>query len=233
MTLVRPDPGALMIFAAGFGTRMGALTTSTPKPLLRLGGKTLLDRALALGLAAGIPRIVVNAHYLSDQIVAATAGRDIDVSVEHPHILDTGGGLRRALPLLRSRIVYTLNPDALFLGENPLACLADAWPSTRPAALLLLVPFDRAEMRKGGGDFSIGQDGRLTRGGDLVYTGAQIIDTEVLHRIDADAFSLNRCWDLLVEEGELHGVVYPGAWCDLGTPGALAHAEKLLADENA
>lgn len=226
---MRPDPGALMIFAAGFGTRMGALTAARPKPLLELGGTTLLDRAIALGQGAGAGRIVVNAHYRADMIEGAVAGRGIAVSREDPDILETGGGLRAALPFLNEQIVYTLNPDALFLGPNPLTALAKGWRGQHTGALLLLVPHDRAGMRVGGGDFALGPVGALTRGGPYVYTGAQIIDTEGLDALPGPAFSLNAFWDRLAAEGRLHGLVYSGAWCDLGTPEALAHAETLLA----
>lgn len=221
-----------MIFAAGFGTRMGALTSSRPKPLLELAGQTLLERAIGLGHSAGVKRAVVNAHYHADQIEAAAARKGVLVSREDPRILDTGGGLRKALPLLGRQIVFTLNPDAMFFGPNPLDVLRTGWPGVETGALLLLVPAERAEMRAGGGDFGIEEGGRLTRGGPLVYTGAQILDTRILHEIDDAVFSLNACWDMLAARGRLHGLVYPGRWCDVGTPEALAHAESLLAGDH-
>jgi len=218
-----------MIFAAGFGTRMGALTASRPKPLLEIGGMTLLDRAIETGRGAGISRIVVNTHYLSAQVEAAVAGRNIIISREMPVILDTGGGLLKASSELGSQIVFTMNPDALHLGPNPLSVLHAAWKGCDGGALLLLVPPERAEMRKGGGDFTIGPKGALTRGGPLIYTGAQIIDIDGLDEIPGPAFSLNVHWDNLAAKGRLRGVVYPGRWCDVGTPEALAHADGLLA----
>jgi len=217
-----------MIFAAGFGTRMGALTANRPKPLLEIGGMTLLDRAIEIGRAAGMSRIVVNTHYLSEQVEAAVAGRDIAISREMPVILDTGGGLLKASSELGSQIVFTMNPDALHLGPNPLSVLHAAWKACNSGALLLLVPPERAEMRKGGGDFTIGPEGALTRGGPLIYTGVQIIDIDGLDEIPGPAFSLNVHWDNLAAEGRLRGVVYPGRWCDVGTPEALAHAGTLL-----
>ena len=224
---MRRDPGALMIFAAGFGTRMGALTAQCPKPLLEAGGITLLDRAIATGLEAGVLRTVVNTHYLSEQVEAAVAGRDIAISRETPDILDTGGGLRNAADALGCQFVYTLNPDALHIGPNPLSVLRHAWRKSDASALLLLVPPDRAEMRSGGGDFALGPDGELTRGGPLIYTGAQIIDTGGLRDMPGSAFSLNAYWDRLAGEGRLHGVVYPGRWCDVGTPEALTRANAM------
>lgn len=219
-----------MIFAAGHGTRMGQLTRARPKPLLTLAGKTLLDRALALAEAEGIGRLVVNTHYRADQINAALAGRNVAISHEAPSILDTGGGLRNASSHLGSSPVYTLNPDAVFLGPNPLSFLRGEWRKRDCSALLLLVPLERAEMRAGGGDFSMTETGRLARRGPMVHTGAQIIETEGLAEIDATVFSLNTYWDRLATAGRLHGVVYPGRWCDVGTPEALAHAERLLSE---
>lgn len=221
-----------MIFAAGFGTRMRALTSSRPKPLLEVAGQSLLDRAIGLGQAAGVARTVVNAHYLADQVEAAAARKGVLVSREDPRILDTGGGLRKALPLLGSQIVFTLNPDALFFGPNPISVLRNGWSAAETGALLLLVPAERAEMRAGGGDFGIEGNGQLTRGGPLIYTGAQILDTRILHEINDAVFSLNACWDMLAARGRLHGLVYPGRWCDVGTPEALAHAESLLAGDH-
>lgn len=229
---MRRDPGALMIFAAGFGTRMGALTAHCPKPLLEAGGITLLDRAIETGLAAGVPRLVVNTHYLAEQVEAAVAGRDIAVSRETPDILDTGGGLLNAAAELGCQFVYTLNPDALHVGPNPLSVLQDAWKMSGARALLLLVPPDRAEMRSGGGDFALGPDGKLTRGGALIYTGAQIIDTGGLRDMPGSVFSLNAYWDRLAVEGRLHGVVYPGRWCDVGTPEALNHANAMTREQS-
>lgn len=219
-------PDAVMLFAAGFGTRMGALTTNTPKPLIKVAGKPLLDHALAL--TDGIPTRVVNAHYLSDQIEAHLADRDVHVSTEQPEILDTGGGLRFALSTLGTHPVYTLNTDAIWNGPNPLHLLRDAWDPTRMDALLLCVPLARAVGRKTGGDFALQPDGQLTRKGDLVYTGAQIIKTDRLADIAEPAFSLNTVWNGLAGAGRLYGLTYPGHWCDVGHPEGIALAEEML-----
>lgn len=216
---------SLMIFAAGLGTRMGALTRETPKPMLPLAGRPLIDHAVELGRAAGVGRIVANTHYLRDRIAPHLAALGVAESRETPCILDTGGGLRAAADMLSSP-TFTLNPDVAWEGPNPLAVLGDAWHEDM-AALLLVVPSARAEARAGGGDFML-SGGRLARGGDWVYTGAQIIRTECLRDVPDAVFSLNRVWDALAREGALCGVEYPGVWFDAGTPEGLARAETAL-----
>ncbi|AMY71712.1 exonuclease-like protein [Frigidibacter mobilis] len=154
-------PAALMLYAAGFGTRMGALTADRPKPLIPVAGRALIDHALAL-VPPGL-RVVVNTHYRADQIAAHVAGRGLLQSHE-PDLLETGGGLRAALPLLDADPVYTLNTDAVWTGPNPLDTLAAAWDEIRMDALLLLVPPGRATGHTGRGDFAMAGDGTLSRG---------------------------------------------------------------------
>lgn len=221
-------PHAVMLFAAGFGTRMGALTETRPKPLIEVAGKALLQHAL--DLSADVPTRVVNAHYKADQIATYLRGRDVVLSVEHPDILDTGGGLRQALPLLGPGPVFTLNSDAVWRGPNPLQALRVAWQPETMDALLLCVPMVNAAGRKGGGDFTIGADQGLIRGGEMVYTGAQIVKTDLLAEIDAAAFSLNVIWDRMAENGRLKGLRYTGKWCDVGHPEGIALAERMLSD---
>ena len=169
---MRNPPDALMLFAAGRGTRMAPLTDTTPKPLIPVDGITLLDRALALARDGGARRIVVNTHHLGDRIAAHLAGSDVVLSDEGDLLLETGGGLRRALPLLGAgsdgTAVLTLNPDVVWTGPNPVAALRAAWDGARMDALLMLVPVGRAQGRVGGGDVSCAPDGRITRGGPLV-----------------------------------------------------------------
>ena len=217
----------LMIFAAGLGTRMRPLTDHLPKPLIPVAGRTLLDRALDLGRDAGAGPVVVNTHYLGGAIAAHLAGRDVAISDEEGEILDTGGGLRQALPLLGQGPVMTLNPDVVWTGPNPLTALDAAWRDDMDA-LLMLVPLARARARQGAGDFALDASGRIARGGDLVYGGAQIIRTDRLTDIVDRVFSLNRLWDLLIAEGRAFGIVHGGGWCDVGHPGAIPLAEGLL-----
>lgn len=220
-------PEAVMIFAAGLGRRMGALTKDRPKPLIEVAGRTLLDHALDLTEAMRPLRRVVNVHDRAGMIRAHLAGRDVAISDETADLLETGGGLRHALPLLGSGPVFTLNSDAVWTGPNPLQTLADAW-NGRDEVLLLLVPRQRASGHSGPGDFAVDGQGRLTRGGDLVYTGAQLLQTGGLHAIPQPVFSLNRLWDAAAGRGGLHGVLHPGGWCDVGRPDCLPLAEDLL-----
>ncbi|WP_265502294.1 nucleotidyltransferase family protein [Paracoccus beibuensis] len=220
----------LMIFAAGLGTRMRPLTDMRPKPLIEVAGRPLLDRALALGRQAGTGRIVVNTHYLGALIERHLEGQDVAISREAGQILDTGGGLRNALPLLGPGPVMTLNPDVVWSGPNVLTALQAAWNDDRMDALLALVPLARATARKGAGDFSLDADGRLIRKGHFVYAGAQIIRPDRLAEIPGDVFSLNRLWDLLIAEGRAFGIIHHGGWCDVGYPDAIPLAEALLRD---
>lgn len=216
----------LMIFAAGKGTRMAPLTDVTPKPLIPVGGQTLLDRALDLAQAAAVERIVVNTHHLGGQIRDHIGAR-AQISDESELLLETGGGLRKALPLLGAGPVITMNPDVVWTGPNPVSALLAAWNDDMHA-LLMLVPIARTHGRQGGGDFSLGADNRLIRKGDLVYGGVQIIRPDRLEEIDAEVFSLNRLWDLLIAEGRAHGLVHSGEWCDVGRPDCIPLAEGLL-----
>lgn len=219
-----------MIFAAGFGTRMGALTRDRPKPLIEVAGRALIDHALDLARAYAPPRIVVNLHYRAEQLAAHLAGHGGGVLLSHeqPDILDTGGGLRAALPLLGLGAVLTMNSDAIWRGPNPLLHLAPLWDAGRMGALLLCLPPERAHGHAGPGDFTADGEGRLARGPGLVFSGVQIIDPACLEDIPDTAFSLNRAWDRLAAEGRLYGAVYPGGWCDVGHPDGIARAEEML-----
>ena len=219
---------SLMIFAAGLGTRMRPLTDDRPKPLIQVSGRTLLDRALDLGRDAGAAPIVVNTHYLGDQIERHLAGQEVAISAEPDLILDTGGGLRKALPLLGPGPVMTLNPDVVWTGPNVLSALMAAWDD-RMDALLALVPLAQATARQGAGDFALDASGRIARGGDLVYGGAQIIRPDRLADIPEDVFSLNRLWNLMIAESRAFGLIHPGGWCDVGRPDGISAAEALLA----
>ncbi|SEN12318.1 MobA-like NTP transferase domain-containing protein [Loktanella fryxellensis] len=221
-------PFPIMLFAAGLGTRMAPLTDRMPKPLIPVAGRTLLDHALALTDLPGIGPRVVNVHYRADMIRAHLTGRDVILSPEDP-LLETGGGLRHALPLLGDGPVMTLNTDAIWRGPNPLAQLATAW-APEMEALLLLVPQNRVQGYSGAGDFVPDAAGRLTRGPGLIYTGAQILRTSTLQDVAADAFSLNLVWDAMIARGGLFGLVYPGRWCDVGRPASIPLAEALLAE---
>ncbi|MDT8857578.1 nucleotidyltransferase family protein [Paracoccaceae bacterium Fryx2] len=230
---MRNDPEALMLFAAGFGTRMGALTADRPKPLIPVAGRALIDHALALADAAGITRKVVNLHYLPDRLAAHLAARpDVALSWERDRILDTGGGLRAALPLLGDGPVLTLNTDAVWTGQNPLTQLRAAWDGARMDALLLVLPVGAAQGHPARADFTLDGQGRIARADGaegLVYLGAQIIRPDLLAGFAEASFSLNLLWDRLIGQGRAYGLIHHGGWCDVGRPEGIADAEALLA----
>jgi MurNAc alpha-1-phosphate uridylyltransferase len=216
-----------MIFAAGKGTRMAPLTDVTPKPMIHVNKRPLLDYALDLARNEGLSP-VVNVHHLAAQIRHHLADTDVQISDETDTLLETGGGLRKAASLLQGSPVFTLNSDAVWAGHNPLTQLKNAWDPDHMDALLMLVPAAQAHGHNGTGDFSRDADGRLSRGGALLYTGAQIIKTGRLSEIQESAFSLNKLWDLLLAENRVFGVSYTGEWCDVGQPESLPIAESLL-----
>lgn len=223
----------LMILAAGFGSRMGALTADRPKPLIPVAGRALIDHALAVAAGAGAGRVVVNAHYRADQIAAHLAGRGIAISHEGAQILETGGGLKAALPLLGPGPVAVLNSDGIWTGANPLTQLAAVWDGARMEVLLLLLAVGMTRGHGAKGDFGLDAAGRISRGGggeDQVYVGAAIMNPTRLAVIDDPVFSLNRPWDQMIAAGTAYGVVHRGGWCDVGRPEGIAAAEALLAE---
>ncbi len=221
-------PRAIMIFAAGRGTRMGALTEDRPKPLIEVAGRALIDHALDLSRDVAPLTRVVNTHYKAAMLKAHLAGQDVLFSDEPELLLETGGGLRQALPLLGDKPVFTLNSDAVWCGPNPLKLLSNAWDSGRMKALLLMVPPHAAIGHTGAGDFQMATDGRLIRGPGQVYSGAQIICTETLADVPRQVFSLNLLWDQMAARGGLFGLYYPGQWCDVGRPESIALATQML-----
>ncbi|MEM6758901.1 MAG: nucleotidyltransferase family protein [Pseudomonadota bacterium] len=219
----------LMLFAAGFGTRMGMLTADRPKPLIEVAGRPLIDHALDMVTEAGVTKTVVNLHYRAELLETHLAQRPVTTLCETPNILDTGGGLRNALPLLGKNPVFTLNSDAVWHGPNPLTLLAQAWDPNKMDALLLCIPVARARGHYGKGDFIFDQTGRISRGKELTYSGAQIMKTDRLRDVAETAFSLNVIWNAMQADGRLFGLKYLGTWCDVGHPGGIALAEEMLA----
>lgn len=231
---MRPFP--LMLFAAGRGTRMGALTADRPKPMIPVAGRPLIDHALALAAEAGVGRTVVNLHYHGEVLATHLAGREVSLSWEREVLLETGGGLRRALPLLGDGPVLTLNSDVVWTGANPLRELTEAWDGARMDALLLLLPAAQALGHAGRGDFLMDETGRLRRAAGaegLIYLGAQILRPAGLAGIGQEVFSLNLLWDRMIAEGRAFGLVHQGGWCDVGRPEGIAEAEALLAGAGA
>ena len=209
-----------MIFAAGFGTRMGKLTSTTPKPMLPLGGRPMIDHCIDLLQEAGIETLVANTHYFPATLEKHLKGRGVIPLREHP-ILETGGGLRAALPHLGSGPVITMNPDAIWVGSNPIQSLIAAWDTTMSALLVL------SHNETANSDLRL-EHGEIQRRGPVRFTGLQILRTERLDEIAETAFSLNRYWDLMMASGPLHGLVYSGLWEDIGTEEKLAAANQRL-----
>lgn len=217
----------VMLFAAGLGTRMGDLVKDRPKPLVQVAGRALIDHALDHIALPQVGPKVVNLHYHAPLLRQHLAGRGILFSDETDLLRETGGGLRHALPLLGQGPVITLNTDAIWHGPNPIAQLIRDWRDEMDA-LLLIVPPAQVAGHRGKGDFARDSAGRLRRAPDAVYTGVQIIRTDLLAGVDQDVFSLNLVWDRMLARGGLYGSVYPGHWCDVGQPSSIPLAEAML-----
>ncbi len=220
-----------MIFAAGLGTRMGELTRHRPKPLIEVAGRPLIAHALDLAQTAGLRRIVVNTHAHAAQMQAwlETHARDSLISHE-PDLLETGGGLKNALPLLASETAFTLNADMVWSGPNPITALARTWDPARMDALLCLIPKVNAVGHGGPGDFFLDPSGQVARRGtapaaDHVYTGCQILKLRSLEDFAPGPFSLNKVWDRMLAEDRLFGIEYRRGWVDVGRPEGIALAE--------
>lgn len=220
-------PESIMIFTAGKGTRMLPLTLETPKPMIKVNGLHLAEYAFTLAQEEDL-NVVMNLHHLPQSIRAFFEPKSVLFSDEQNALLETGGGLRAAKHLLDSDPVYTLNSDTVWRGKNPLSLLKRAWDPAKMDALLMLLPSSHVFGRKGGGDFSINDAGQISRGGPLLYSGAQIIRTHRLHEIESIAFSLNQYWDLLLKDQKVFGMTYPGDWCDVGQIESIAVAESFL-----
>ena len=237
MTIV---PDTAMVMAAGKGTRMMPLTADRPKPLVKVAGTTLLDHVLDQLRSAGVGKIVVNVHYLPDQIeahlVAHAADFAVTVSDERELLRDTGGGLIQALTKIGADPFYCVNADNWWVDEggNALIDMAEAWDAERMDVLMLVVPFDRAGNTQGLGDFDMDPDGRLSRGGPrrqrpYVWTGIQMMSKAVVCDPPQDVFSTNIFWDRAIAKGRCYGLVHDGQWYDVGYPAAIGMTEAALA----
>lgn len=231
-----------MVMAAGIGKRMRPLTATRPKPLVRVAGKPLIDYALDKLEEAGVARAVVNVHYLPDQIEAyleqrQQQGRDpaIAISDEREALLETGGGMIRALPLIDADPFFCVNSDNIWLDgpRNAFGALSDAWNPEKMDALLLLVNHARAFNYQGLGDFHLDQEGRITRRrpgriAPFIYTGLQIVSHRLLRDAPEGSFSTGVLWNRAIAEGRLHGVSHTGLWYEVGEPQMIAPTEAAL-----
>jgi MurNAc alpha-1-phosphate uridylyltransferase len=223
---MRNVPDELMLFAAGFGTRMQPLTDETPKPLIEVAGQTLLDRTLDLALEGGIKKIAVNTHYLGSAIEKHLKDSSVDIFHEQ-NILDTGGGLKNASSAFNGSTVFTSNSDAIWSGENPFLFLAKHWEDDCDA-LLLCAQISNIHGREKPGDFDLSENGTINRAGNLVYLGIQIIRLSLVDEVSESVFSLNLIWDTLIERNRLKVATYSGQWCDVGRPENIVFGEQLL-----
>jgi MurNAc alpha-1-phosphate uridylyltransferase len=231
-------PRRAMVLAAGLGVRMKPLTDRIPKPLVEVGGKPLLDHVLDRLADAGVERAVVNVHYLADAIERHLAGRRapaIVISDERTEVLETGGGVVKALPLLGPAPFFLINSDTIWIDSvTPnLVRLAEAFDPDRMDALLLLAPTTTSIGYGGRGDYAMGPDGRLERRGErdvvpFVYAGAAIFAPALFAGAPEGRFSLTRLFDRAEAGGRLHGLRLEGVWMHVGTPDAIALAEAAL-----
>jgi MurNAc alpha-1-phosphate uridylyltransferase len=226
-----------MIIAAGLGLRMRPLTDHRPKPLIEVAGKPLIDYGMDRLREAGIQKAVVNGHYLADQIrlwSKQQTSPETIFSDERAEILDTGGGIAKALPLLGEQPFFVLNSDSFWIdGKVPsLSRLRNAWNDATMDCLLLLCHVDRTIGYDGQGDFLLGRDGRLIRQkgpGALAYIGGYLVHPRLFAGVAVEKFSMNVLWDKAILRGRLHGIAHSGKWLHVGTPAAIALAEAELA----
>lgn len=231
-------PKVAMLLAAGLGTRMRPLTEHTPKPLIKVGGKTLIDWSLDQLARAGVPRAVVNVHHLAPQLTTHLKSRTkpaIAISDETGHLLDTGGGIAKALPLLGAEPFFVFGCDTVTLdGEQPaLNRLAEKWPPDALDVLMLVHPLETAHGFDGAGDFFMDGAGHLARRGGTarapyVYTGIQIIHPRVFENEKAEPFSMNKVWDSAIAAHRMKAIVHGGEWFHVGTPEAVGITDAAL-----
>ena len=226
-----------MVLAAGLGKRMRPLTDNMPKPLIKIAGKTLLDRGLDMLASAGVTRAVVNVHYLPDQIIEHCSQRtrpQIVISDEREKLLDSAGGIVKALPILGPEPFFVVNADTFWIddGKSNLKNLAIAWNGAAMDILIMLARLDQATGHSGGGDFHMSGDGRLTRAQGkpdaLIYAGAAIVSPQIFAGAIAEPRSLNHYFDVAITSGRLFGAEMSGHWITVGTPGAIAPAEQAV-----
>ena len=229
-------PAMAMLLAAGLGTRMQPLTDRTPKPLIEVGGKALIDWSLDQLAAAEVPQAVINVHHLAPQLIEHLQSRQkptVVISDETERLLDTGGAIVKALPLLGNQSFFVFGCDTVTLDGNipALNRLVSAWDPDAWDVLMLVHPMETARGFTGAGDFFMDSDGYLTRRGDAarapyVYTGIQIIHPRVMENEKAEPFSMNKVWDRAIVSRRMKAVAHDGEWFNVSTPDAV---EKMAA----
>lgn len=230
-----------MVMAAGLGKRMRPLTATRPKPLVRVAGKPLIDHSLDRIEAAGVGHVVVNVHYLADALEAHLAAQKraftIAISDERDQLLETGGGMVKALPQLTGDPILIVNSDNIWTDGpvDSIQHLARHWDGDRMDALLLLIRQASATGHGGRGDFHMDPSGLLSRRkpgriAPFVYTGVQLISPRLLDDAPAGPFSTNILWDRAIAAGRLFGLSHMGQWFDVGSPASIAPTEAALSE---
>lgn len=230
-----------MVLAAGLGTRLRPITDTTPKPLVPIAGKPMINYGLDALAEAGIRRAVVNVHHFADQMKAHLADRavpEILLSDETDRLMDSGGGLAKGLKLLGREPVLVMNADLFWIGEKPgqktnLQRLAEGFDPESMDMLMLCVKLEDTTGHNGKKDFSLDAEGRLTRyregsGTPVVYAGALALMPALLDDAPDDAFNLNIYFDRAIAAGRLHGIMLEGHWITVGTPDAIGAAEAVI-----
>ncbi len=228
-----------MILAAGLGQRMRPLTLTRPKPLIEVAGRPIIAHAVERLAAAGIAQAVVNVHYLPEAIEQWAAGIDaprLVISDERERLLDTGGGVKKALPLLGRDPFFVLNGDSFWVeGAQPaLERMRAVWDGRRMDCLLLLAAMTSAVGYSGKGDFLMAPDGQLERRPEakvapFVFAGCYLVHPRLFADSPEGPFSMNLLWNRAQERGRLHGLRHDGTWIHVGTPDAVQQAEEALA----
>jgi len=229
-----------MVLAAGLGTRMRPLTLSKPKPLVEVGGRTLLDHAIDGLVAAGVSHVAINVHYLAQHIEDHIATREdiaVSISNERAELLDSGGGVKQAVESFPDHPFFILNADSFWCDgdRESLTAMAQMWDDTKMDMVILLARHEDAVGFDGKGDFHMGEGGRLTRRGDadhadFIYAGAILARPALFEAEPAKVFSLNKLFDTAIEQGRLFGCVLDGLWLHVGTPEAIGEAEAAITE---
>ncbi|HVT51395.1 MAG TPA: nucleotidyltransferase family protein [Dongiaceae bacterium] len=230
-------PKTAMVMAAGYGKRLRPLTDTVPKPMVQVLGRPMIDVVLNRLAAAGVERVVINLHHLGEVIREHLKDRkDLEILYsEEPEILETGGGTKKALPLLGPDPFFTINAKIIWLNgrEDALHRLADAWDDARMDSLLLLHPTVTAIGYGGPGDFRLDQEGLVTRRlewdvAPFLYTGINITHPRLFENSPDGAYSVNLLWDRAIEAGRLYGIRHDGEWYHVSTPQQLGDVEREL-----
>lgn len=235
-------PATAMVLAAGLGSRMRPITDRLPKPLVPVAGRTLIDRALDALAAAGVGTAVVNIHHHADLMERHLSLRDkprIVLSDERGRLLDSAGGVIKALPHLGAGPFFILNADTFWLDEGMpnLRRLALAWDGAAMDILLMVAGFEQATGHSGSVDFNLAADGRLKRAGKgdegVIYAGALVVHPRIFAGAGTGPQSLNAFFDAAIAGGRLFGMKMHGDWITVGTPEAIAPAEAVVARRRA